>query len=297
MQHRLAAMRVVQLADAAEFLERAAPLLADEARHNLILGLAGTLRTIPTSTPSTSSGSSRTGDAVVGAALRTPPYNLVLGVRRATRRWPRSPPSVGGELPGAVGAVPEVDASSPPTRACTASRRSRGCGRGSTRSTRRAARRAAGARAPRRRPTATLLVRWWGEFGVEALGAIEQDEEQNGRNVDHRLTTPGNGIALWEDDGEPVSRRRLRQPDADRGPDRPGLHAARAPRPRLRERAHRARLGGAARRRPQLLLPLHRPREPDLEQDLRRDRLPPRLRLDPVRLRLERDVAVLALRR
>jgi GNAT superfamily N-acetyltransferase len=50
-----------------------------------------------------------------------------------------------------------------------------------------------------------LLVRWWGAFGLEALGALEQDEEQNARSVDHRLTTPGNGIALWEVDGDPVS--------------------------------------------------------------------------------------------
>ena len=49
-----------------------------------------------------------------------------------------------------------------------------------------------------------LLVRWWGEFGAEALGSLEQDEEQNGRTVDHKLATPGNGIALWEFDGEPV---------------------------------------------------------------------------------------------
>ena len=49
-----------------------------------------------------------------------------------------------------------------------------------------------------------LLVRWWGEFGAEALGALEQDDEQNGRSIDHRLTAPGNGIALWEVDGEPV---------------------------------------------------------------------------------------------
>ena len=50
-----------------------------------------------------------------------------------------------------------------------------------------------------------LLVRWWGEFGVEALSALEQDEEQNGRNVDYKLTAPGNGIALWEVGGEPMS--------------------------------------------------------------------------------------------
>ena len=50
-----------------------------------------------------------------------------------------------------------------------------------------------------------LLVRWWGEFGVEALSSLEQDEEQNGRNVDYKLTAPGNGIALWEVGGEPMS--------------------------------------------------------------------------------------------
>ena len=50
-----------------------------------------------------------------------------------------------------------------------------------------------------------LLVRWWGEFSREALGALEQDEEENGHSVDHKLTAAGSGIVLWEDGGEPVS--------------------------------------------------------------------------------------------
>jgi len=38
-------MEVVRLDDAATFLAQAEPLLlADEARHNLILGIAGTIR-------------------------------------------------------------------------------------------------------------------------------------------------------------------------------------------------------------------------------------------------------------
>ena len=38
-------MEVVSLGDAATFLAEAEPLLlADEARHNLILGIAGTIR-------------------------------------------------------------------------------------------------------------------------------------------------------------------------------------------------------------------------------------------------------------
>ena len=71
----------------------------------------------------------------------------------------------------------------------------------------------------------------------------------------------------------PGLARRLRQPDAERHPGRPRLHPAGTPWPRLcdvaRRRAHRR----AARRRPRVLLPLHRPREPDLERDLREDRL------------------------
>ena len=196
-------MEVVKLADPVEFLERAAPVLADEARHNLILGLAATLRDDPALYDEQQLWLVLEGE-VVGAALRTPPYNLVLGggSNEAFEALAREV----GELPGAVGVVPEIDVfvaayervrgvrskpeveqgiyaldtvvppAMPPGGPRTATAADRG-----------------------------LLVRWWGEFGVEALGALEQDEEQNGRNVDHRLGTPGNGIALWEVDGEPVS--------------------------------------------------------------------------------------------
>jgi GNAT superfamily N-acetyltransferase len=197
-------VEVVKLADPVAFLERAAPMLADEARHNLILGLAATLRDNPALYDEQQLWLVLDEGEAVGAALRTPPYNLVLGggSNEAFEALAREV----GELPGAVGVVPEVDVfvaaygcvrgvrsepkveqgvyaldtvvppATPPggPRAATASDR-------------------------------PLLVRWWGEFGVEALGALEQDEEQNGRNVDHRLGTPGNGIALWDVDGEPVS--------------------------------------------------------------------------------------------
>ena len=198
-------MQVVKAADAAEFLERAAPLLADEARHNLIIGLAGTLRDSPALYREQELWLVEDGDAVVGAALRTPPYNLVLGggsdgALAALAR------ELGAGIPGAVGAVPEIDdfvaacarlhgvAPEPQVRqgiyaldAVVPPATPPGAPRAAT---------------PEDRE---LLVRWWGEFGVEALGTLEQDEEQNARNVDHRLATPGNGIALWEDGGEPVS--------------------------------------------------------------------------------------------
>ena len=73
----------------------------------------------------------------------------------------------------------------------------------------------------------------------------------------------------------------LRRPDAERDPDRPGLHAARAPRSGLRQRPDGAGLAASARPREAVLLPLHRPRQPDVERDLHADRLRARLRLAP----------------
>jgi GNAT superfamily N-acetyltransferase len=197
-------VEVVKLADPVEFLERAAPVLADEARHNLILGLAATLRDNPALYDEQQLWLVLEESEAVGAALRTPPYNLVLGggSNGAFETLAREV----GELPGAVGVVPEIDVF------VAAYERVRG-----VRSEPKVEQGiyaldtvlppATPLGGPRMATAADrgLLVRWWGEFGVEALGALEQDEEQNRRTVDHRLGTPGNGIALWEVDGEPVS--------------------------------------------------------------------------------------------
>jgi uncharacterized protein len=197
-------VRIVKVADAAEFLERAAPLLADEARHNLILGLAGTLRDDPSLYPEHELWLVEDGTAVAGAALRTPPYNLVLGEGGETALAALAR-EVGGEIPGAVGAVPEIDdfvATCARVHGVTPEPQVRQ--RIYALHTVQPPARPPGAPRTATPDDRALLVRWWGEFGAEALGALEQDEEQNGRNVDHRLTTPGNGIALWEVDGEPV---------------------------------------------------------------------------------------------
>ena len=197
-------MQVVKVADAADFLERAAPLLADEARHNLILGLAGTLRDDPSLYPEHELWLVEDRRAIVGAALRTPPYNLVLGggSEVALAALARE---TGGAIPGAVGALPEIDDF---VGACV---RVHGVTpEPQVRQGIYALETVVPPAVPpgRPRPATTedraLLVRWWGEFGAEALGALEQDEEQNGRNIDHKLTAPGNGIVLWELDSEPV---------------------------------------------------------------------------------------------
>jgi len=197
-------VEVVQLADPVEFLERARPILADEARHNLILGIAGTLRDNPSLYAEHLLWLVVDDGEVVGAALRTPPYNLVLGAGsdEALDALARAV----AEIPGAVGVVPEVDVFVAAYERLHGVRREPRVEQGVY---------ALDAVVPPATPPGTaraataadrpLLVRWWGAFGREALGALEQDEEQNARSVDHRLTTPGNGIVLWEVDTDPVS--------------------------------------------------------------------------------------------
>ena len=55
--------------------------------------------------------------------------------------------------------------------------------------------------------------------------------------------------------------------------DRAGLHAAGAPRPRLRQRARSHEVSKLLRDSGDARVPVHRPGQPDLEQDLRGDRL------------------------
>jgi predicted GNAT family acetyltransferase len=87
-----------------EFLERAGPLLlADEARHNLILGIAGTVRDRPEVYPD--------ADFWVvdgAAALRTRPYNLVLATPRDEAALHALVAAIDEELPGVSGTAPEV---------------------------------------------------------------------------------------------------------------------------------------------------------------------------------------------
>ena len=93
-------MDVQRVADPAEFAERTSGLLLqDEPRNNLILGLLGVLREQPHVYPEFSLWIVEADGDVVGAALRTPPYGLVLG--------PASPAAAAVLV--AVGVLPEID--------------------------------------------------------------------------------------------------------------------------------------------------------------------------------------------
>jgi uncharacterized protein len=199
-------VNVVNVADPADWLERAGPLLLDdEARHNLILGLAGTLRDRPGLYLEHELWLAEDGGDIAACALRTPPYNLVLGAG-TPKGLEALARGVGPGLPGVVGAVPEVDAFVEAYRDAHGIEVAVGLRQGiyALDTVARPAQPPGGARRATSADRA-LAMRWWREFAAEALEELDDDEERIGRVIDSRLAGDDQGIALWEDGGEPVS--------------------------------------------------------------------------------------------
>jgi uncharacterized protein len=200
-------MEVRAVGDPQAFLDAAAPLLlADEARHNLILGLAATLRDQPSRHPEYWLWLVEDGTEVVGAAARTPPYAI------AVARLPRAEvadalaAAAGPELPGAIGARPEIDWFADAWRARTGDDVRVRFRQGIFRLERvveppppGGAMRLAG------RADRDLAIDWWDAFVCEAHHGEAAAPGENERSVDLRLTADGSGIALWEDGGAVVS--------------------------------------------------------------------------------------------
>jgi predicted GNAT family acetyltransferase len=199
---------VERLDDAAAFLAEAEPLLlADEARHNLVLGIAGTIRDSPELYPLRSLWIVRDGDEVVGAALRTPPYNLIVARPETAQAIAELAEAVAGEeLPGVVGGEPEVQQ--------FAELWSRRTGAGVRTSMRQGVYALERVEAPSGVPGSArvatipdreLALRWWVAFGDEVLHEGGPGRDLAEQTLDHRLSSPTAGILLWEHDGEPVS--------------------------------------------------------------------------------------------
>jgi predicted GNAT family acetyltransferase len=201
-------MEVVRFEDAATFLAEAESLLlADEARHNLILGIAGTIRDAPDVYPMRNLWLVRDEGEVVAAALRTPPYNLILAQPRSTDALTALAEAVSGEdFPGVVGAEPEVH-----EFAALWSEHAGTPGRVNMRQGVFALERAEPTPAvPGAARVATaedreLALRWWVAFGEEVLHEGGPGRERAETSVDHKLASATNGLLLWEVDGEPVS--------------------------------------------------------------------------------------------
>ncbi len=198
-------MDVRRVDDPTAFLAAASPLLlADEARHNLILGLAGTLRDHPSHYPEYGLWLAEDGSDTVGAALRTPPHNLVLARPRGDSALEALAAGIDDELPGVVAATPEAEefavAWAARTGALTRTNRAQGVF-----ALERVERPAeiSGRMRDAGPADRVLLLDWWWAFAEEALGE-SPDPESVSHAVDHRLEAGEAGVSLWED-GRPVS--------------------------------------------------------------------------------------------
>lgn len=203
-------MQVRRFDDVAAFREVATPyLVRDEARHNLILGISSTLMQKPDLHPVFDLWVASDGDEVTGAALRTPPFNLVLA-------QPSNDPALdalvdrmiaeGQDLPGVVGATPEVErfvgawTSEHDVDAAIVFRH----GIYELREVMQVPSAPGGAR-PVTPEDREQVIAWAIAFADEVLPE-ETDRERHVRLIDARLrATADAGLWLWEDGGAPVS--------------------------------------------------------------------------------------------
>ena len=201
-------MEVRALEDARSFLDAAGPLmLADEARHNLQLGIAGTLVTTPDRYPEKRFWVVYDRDEVVAAALQTPPFNVLIARPRDDAALAALVAGIGAEVPGVVAAHPEVDVF---TKLWTEAHglaplvlREQGV---YALEEVQPVPDAPGASRPAARGDLDLLVDWMIAFGDEVLEEDDPGRVEARQGVQHRLTGGDQGgFLLWEDDGGIVS--------------------------------------------------------------------------------------------
>jgi predicted GNAT family acetyltransferase len=201
-------VRVLALGDSRAFLDVARPLLLeDEARNNLILGIAGTLLEDPDRYATKRFWVVEDGGAPVAAAMRTPPYNLLLAAPRSDAALETLVESIEGDLPGVVGARPEVDDFVRLWSRSHAieSRVLRNQGIYALERVQ-APPSAPGSRRAATADDRTLLMDWIVAFGDEVLEESDPGRLEARNAVDARLREGSDGgFELWEDEGRVVS--------------------------------------------------------------------------------------------
>jgi predicted GNAT family acetyltransferase len=195
--------------DASEFLDLAGPLLLkDEARNNLILGVTGTMVENPSRYP-VKRFWVVTDDhgRPVAAAIRTPPYNLLLAPAASDSALVALVGAIEEELPGVVAARPEVDdfvrlwsRSHPVEPRVLRNQGVYALERVQPLPPAQGSRRAATA------DDHALVMDWMIAFGDEVLEESDPGRTEARNFVAERLGADGTGgFELWEDGGEVVS--------------------------------------------------------------------------------------------
>jgi predicted GNAT family acetyltransferase len=189
------------------FLERTRPLLlSDEARHNLILGIAGTLVEHPDAYRAAYLWLVERDGEAVSAGLMTPPFNAVVSAEREEGALTVLAHGVRARsisLPGVTGALPESERFAQAWTRETYARASRHMTQGIYALTQVRPAPACSGR-PRRAEGAdrNLLLDWVGAFLDET--EVLADREHMERMIGRRLMAADEGLWLWDDDG-PVS--------------------------------------------------------------------------------------------
>ena len=201
-------MRLQAHSDAPAFLAAAAPVLAgDEARHNLVYGICSTLVDVPEAYPIAHLWTVA-DDAVVGAAVMAPPFNVVVArpVDRDVMSFAaRALHEQGIGVPGVTGAVPEVGDFARAWQELTGAglhlRMSQGIY---------AAREVQlpegtpGGSRPARPEDREVVVDWLRAFQAEALPA-DAPQANLDALFERRLVSSTAGFELWDDGSKPVS--------------------------------------------------------------------------------------------
>jgi len=205
-------MEVRRSDEAAAWLDAVGPLLlADEARHDLILGLAGTLIRHPSVYAEHRLWAVERSGAVVAAALQTPPHNLVLARPAdagAVAALARSIHEEGVRLPGVTAAAPECDAFADAWSGLTGERVRQVMGQGiyRLREVRDVPVAAGAPRVAERPEDLRLILGWLDEFIAEAVPQeITGDPDERRRNATAVFSSDDGGYWLWEDAGRIVS--------------------------------------------------------------------------------------------
>lgn len=200
-------MRTVEIDGPEAFLERASPLLlADEARHNLMLGIGALLVDTPDYYPEARFWVVEERGQPLGAALRTPPHNLLVAQQARADAVPALVSAIEDDPPGVTGGLPEAE---DVASAWVAAHGGRWAPRMAMRIHALRAVRTRGNASGGMRTAGTadreLAIAWWHAFADEALEGHRAERGREAVSVDHRLSDPDCGIRLWVDGGEVVS--------------------------------------------------------------------------------------------
>ena len=202
-------MQVEAPGDAATFLAAAEPVLgADEARHNLIYGICSSASEAPHVFPDARYWIVRADYGVVAAAIRTPPFNVVVAqplrsdalAFLATALY-----DAGVSLPGVTGALPESEAFADAWTAVAGGvhrvRMQQGIYRARSVALPKGIR---GQARPIAADDRDIVVEWLQAFEREALhGHTPQSDHEQW--FERRLASETAGVALWEDESAVVS--------------------------------------------------------------------------------------------